>query len=1508
MQSSYFILLFSEDASLRSRITNAANEIGMSTMIDASSFVELFEMPIENNEVNTIIIDDDKGVEKAIKIYQEIRALNEQIPIIFIGSTSSVIRFKDEIKDINTNVIDKASLNETVMAFMLRSFRQLRKTMEARLTAQTELAESESLLKQSQQLAKLGHFKYYPKSERDIWSEETYRIYGYDSRKESASLQLFYSIIHPDDLNYFKEETSRRTAIREPYRIQYRLLLKDGTLKYIENSIRIHFDRQGQVEHYTGTVQDITERRLNELKIQESREKLQQVLEYLPIGAVIIEQGKLTLNKAAEKITGFSKEEISSTQQWFEKLFFKNSDMARMMYENDRNKKFPSSQVELITCKDGTQVEIERSGVLLNDTEVWLISDLSDIRTEQQLFKSMFDNASDGMLLIDNRKIVDCNKRVLELLKADSKEFIIGKEPVELSFVNQPDDKSIFEKRDEIDHMLTQSDEAITLWNHKATDGSKVPVKLHIKNLKINNRNYRLAVWHDLKAENEFKAKNEAKDRFIKKLVNHQHDVHAVLDIETLSVIFSNNQIEQLLGYTRDEFVKMGTSVFSFLVIEQDKEIIHEMQRVIHGLADNETHEFYFRSRHKNGRIVYCHSRCSIFNRRNDGTSDQFLITIRPISAAIFNISTQNKLEDTGLNILSYVPEIVYIFDLEYQTNIYANIEITSLLGYTPEEVQAMGEQVVAKLIHHEDLPRVGPHQEKVKALKDGEYAEFEYRMIHKNGNVLYFKTKEVPFHRNAKGHVSQMLGISRNVTEKVKSFARIEASESFFRGINQKIKTGVYVVDKENNVTFTNQALLKITGLTEETFKQQKWKAIIAAKDAEELDEKINKSRVENVDFEAKFSFETNESKKTFIINVSHIRQEQNYLGTLVAVDDISELLAQQNELIENANKLNSLISNAGLYIATLNRNFEFTSYNKEATEFMINNYGSEPVVGQNIFDLPSTDEIRNTIKLYIERAFSGETVHSVNNYSTLNNSVIDMTYSPIKDSSGEINEIVILSKDVTRGYQLEKLLHTYEVGFTEIFDNSPDGIFVEDALGTILAVNQKACIMQGMTRDELVGKNILELTPINMETFVADEFQRLVSGQIDTLESSMWQKGGGVLPIELKCSKITYMDQDCLLLHVRDISQRKEAEQKIKNLLHIIEEASDFIGLTSTDGKSLYRNKAFREKVGIEQDEKYTIADCYPPDILDMFKGEVIKKLEKDGYWQGESAIIDFSGERIPCSQSIIAHRNQFGEIIFYSTILRDISKTKQIEQDLRHSKHIAEETSRARELFLANMSHEIRTPLNGIVGLTDVLLQGELSEDQEEMLRVIQSSGENLIGILNEILDYAKVTSGKDKLDEKPINLRQTVDACVRLFAGKAAEKSIELKFDKTTIPSLEYVVDKIKLTQILNNLIGNAVKFTKNGFVQVDVQELDATEKGVWMQFSVTDTGIGIPSEKLETIFESFSQGKNARDFGGTGLGLSLTKAYVQMMGGKITCESRLNSGSKFSVVLLLKYRN
>ena len=313
--------------------------------------------------------------------------------------------------------------------------------------------------------------------------------------------------------------------------------------------------------------------------------------------------------------------------------------------------------------------------------------------------------------------------------------------------------------------------------------------------------------------------------------------------------------------------------------------------------------------------------------------------------------------------------------------------------------------------------------------------------------------------------------------------------------------------------------------------------------------------------------------------------------------------------------------------------------------------------------------------------------------------------------------------------------------------------------------------------------------------------------------------------------------------------------------------------------------------------------ITDFIPRNDLSIFKSEYMDAVREKGSAKG---IFRVNGKTD--KKSFLLYQNfkveEDGTEPYIIGFSQDITERIKIEKELRKNKKDTEEAARAKEFFLANMSHEIRTPLSGLLGIANLLSKTPLNEQQTKYTNLINSSANSLLSIVNDIIDIEKIASGKFDLEHVPFKLEEKVMATVQSFQFKAEEKNVTLSFKSNVADDLVVIGDPSRLGQILNNLLSNALKFTNAGGIYLSVYYYLNDAKSTTLEFEVTDTGIGIKSEKLSDIFNPFVQATadTSRKFGGTGLGLSICKELIEMHGGSISVKSALNVGTTFTFLI------
>jgi PAS domain S-box-containing protein len=497
---------------------------------------------------------------------------------------------------------------------------------------------------------------------------------------------------------------------------------------------------------------------------------------------------------------------------------------------------------------------------------------------------------------------------------------------------------------------------------------------------------------------------------------------------------------------------------------------------------------------------------------------------------------------------------------------------------------------------------------------------------------------------------------------------------------------------------------------------------------------------------------------------------------------------------------------------------------------------------------------------------------------------------------------------------YMLDPILNHLaesEERFRALFEG-PLGIFVFNTDKQIIEANAAFCKMLNYTKSELLGLTIADITDPQdiakteavINTTLKDD------AAFYSFEKRYLKKDGSRLWGNIVVSLIHNKKGEAIysIVTVEDISRRKQEDEKIRQVSMAIEQSPNMVVITNLQGDIEYVNPKFTTITGYKASEVIGINPGvfksgrqslqYYKNLWSALLSEQVYRSEvqnkkKDGsiYWEYSS----FS-----------AIKNEYGEITNFIKVAEDISDRKQVEVLLKQAKEEAESANRAKSEFLANMTHELRTPMNAVIGFSQLLSSLVTDNKQRSYLHSIQTAGKSLLALINDILDLSKIEAGQLEIHKEAINLEVMFQEIQQIFSLKTAEKGLDfiVHIDENLPKGL--LLDEIRLRQVLLNLVGNAVKFTKTGSIKLFVEKLSKNDDNSQLDLliSVADTGIGIDKKEQAIIFESFRQqsGQSNREYGGTGLGLSISKRLIELMNGKISVQSTLGMGSIFEITL------
>jgi PAS domain S-box-containing protein len=371
----------------------------------------------------------------------------------------------------------------------------------------------------------------------------------------------------------------------------------------------------------------------------------------------------------------------------------------------------------------------------------------------------------------------------------------------------------------------------------------------------------------------------------------------------------------------------------------------------------------------------------------------------------------------------------------------------------------------------------------------------------------------------------------------------------------------------------------------------------------------------------------------------------------------------------------------------------------------------------------------------------------------------------------------------------------------------------------------------------------------------------------------------------------------------HKTELETRKDLERVSAQTHDLYDNAP--CGYHSLDGNGVFISINQTELNWIGYREEEVVGKLHITDIMDTHSAEIMAKRFPQFKKNGEIKelrlnLLNKKGFVIPVSLSAIAIYNEQDEYVSSRSTLFDITEQEKIEEQLKEAKRDADESALVKEQFLANMSHEIRTPINSVIGFTNLLQKTSLSSEQQQFVHLIQSASESLLTIINDILDISKIEAGMLRIEKSPFSLRGLCSSLETMFQHRVKEKSLSFTIHiQDHIPDT-LTGDAVRLTQILVNLISNAIKFTQEGGISIVIIPVKETETSVRLRFSVKDSGIGIPEDKLDSVFERFEQGETntTRKYGGTGLGLSIVRNLIHLQHGNIAVKSEMGHGTEF----------
>lgn len=582
---------------------------------------------------------------------------------------------------------------------------------------------------------------------------------------------------------------------------------------------------------------------------------------------------------------------------------------------------------------------------------------------------------------------------------------------------------------------------------------------------------------------------------------------------------------------------------------------------------------------------------------------------------------------------------------------------------------------------------------------------------------------------------------------------------------------------------------------------------------------------------------------------------------------------------------------------------------WNRAATN--IYGYSSEETIGRSLVELTvPAERVDEEIALMGETRERGsaaiETLRRRKDGSFL---YLNISMRALRDATGDVERFVRSEMDVTR-FRVLRESRLIEARYRDLLESLPDAILVVNETGRMVLVNSRAEAVFGYPRNQLIGQLIEMLLPLRyhgahmghrFKFFSQPRTREMGAG----LELFGVRQSGEEFPVEISLSPLRTEENMLVMSAIRDITDRKKAEQKFRGLL---ESAPDSMVIVDREGRIVLVNTQTEQLFGYPRRELLgQLVDMLVPERFQKLHPQHRTQYFSDSRVRPMGAGLELHGRRkdgseFPVEISLSPLETEEGTLV--SSSIRDITGRKMFERTLQEKNIELERANQAKDRFLATMSHELRTPLNAIIGFTGTLLMhlpGPLTTEQEKQLRTVQGSARHLLSLINDLLDLAKIESGKVELDLQPVPLREVADEVCASLKPAAEKKGLTL-----AVRMPEEIVaraDRRSLSQILINLTNNAIKFTEYGAIHLEIQRSLADGVKV-TTISVVDTGIGIRDEDQARLFDAFTQvGIGARRISeSTGLGLHLSRKLAELLGGVLSFESRIGHGSRFTLTL------
>ena len=857
--------------------------------------------------------------------------------------------------------------------------------------------------------------------------------------------------------------------------------------------------------------------------------------------------------------------------------------------------------------------------------------------------------------------------------------------------------------------------------------------------------------------------------------------------------------------------------------------------------------------------------------------------------------------------------------------------EVYQIFGAKPQEFGNTCNDFLDH-VHPEDRDMVD--QAYASSLQEGKDTyEIEHRIVRKDSGEIRLVHEKCFHERDPSGEITRSVGVVQDITDRKQAEKAQQESEQKFRNLADKCPTSVMLFDEQGRVGFVNDWHIQ------KFANNRLGKEYFLGKSVHELPGLVHAG----VDIEVAriFQGESVELQEVYFpefavggsgwvsIRAVPIYQDDQIAGGILIRENITAKKNNEAALRESQQKFMSLVENVQDILFSHTPDGHFTYLSPQVTKIL--GYDPQELIGRNFQDIVHPRDL-SLIQRRFQKTFEISHVANEIEHRVLHKNGdcrwLYVSVSHLMNPEGEIESIVGVAHDITQRKQAEEELGYQKQLLETIINGTWDILSIKHPDHTIECYNQAGYDLLGLPPEKVNGRKCFELlgrgqacsschtellleqkTPVNLEKYVPE-----LGVYLDCRSSPVQDEEGNVIKI---------------VQHLRDITECKQIEKELQDALaelSAIHEhapvvmlmvdkdrrvqkangvAADFAGRSMQEMLGLRGGEALRCLHHLDDPKGCGFGEACQEcqvrrAVLDTFADQKSRK--------NTEARLSFSNGQKSREKCLLVN-TAYLEVAGQERVLvclQDITCIKEVEQALIQAKQEAEAANYSKSMFLANMSHEIRTPLNGIMGMMQLLDTTGLDEEQQEYVQIASNACKRLTNLLSDILDLSKIEAGKLEVQAESFSVEYLCASITSLFQPQARDKGLELEY--VIDPSLpdNVVGDEKRLQQILFNLVGNSIKYTEEGRVSLEATASSSPDKEHRLQvlFQVQDTGVGIPEDKLENLFEPFVQvdGSLTRRYQGAGLGLSIVRRLVELMGGSLSIQSQSEQGTSVQVIL------